>query len=174
MRRRQKPSPKGAAHEVFLEFIEKELRTERERKHQIAQLGTGLITTSGTLTTLLFAVGALVSTQKGFHPSLPTVALLTCTLAAFSASAIFGISASRLSSSSVAKPSSFDKLIEEHWRADIADARKVVARTHRNTLETLRKANGRRAQLVSVGQTFQIAAVLMLTGAVYTILISRH
>jgi hypothetical protein len=44
--------------EVYAAFIENELKVERDRRTALDARGLAIVTTSGTLTTLLVAVGA--------------------------------------------------------------------------------------------------------------------
>src|SRR5262249_12281036 len=55
-----------------------QLDEERRRKTSLEQRGTAVITTSGTLVSLLFALAALITTRKQFHipPSAQLILLL--------------------------------------------------------------------------------------------------
>lgn len=154
-RRRATPSSVGLAHEVFLDYIEKELRAERERKALLDQRGVALVTTSGSLTTLLFALGAVISGQKSFHPSAWTVVLLTCALVTFSVSALFGLLATRLVSSEVGTPASLHALREKHWTVDIAVARNAVADVHARTIARLRGGNKKKVRRLEIDRYFR-------------------
>jgi hypothetical protein len=159
-------------HEVFLDYIEKELRMERERKAQLDQRGVALITTSGSLTAVLFALGALVSGKESFHPSVLTITLLGTTLLAFSIAAIFGLVTTRLVASEVGDVKSLNRLREQHWTADVADARAAIADMHIRTIAKIRMGNKAKTEWLELGQIFQFLASVMLTLCVLTILIS--
>ncbi len=62
--------------DVFATFIDGEVKAERERRIALDSRGAGVLTTSGTLVTLVFAVGVVVTGATGYSPSVATTLLL--------------------------------------------------------------------------------------------------
>ena len=78
----------GKAYEAL---IVEQLSEERDRKKTLEARGIGVITTSGTIVALLFALGALVSDQEGFRLSDIGQSLLAAAVLAFAIACFLGI-----------------------------------------------------------------------------------
>ena len=90
--------------DVFTAFVEAEVKAERERRASLDARGVGILTTSGTLLTLVFAIGAIVTGVTGYTPPAASVILLTLGLVGFVAAAFCGLMANRLKKYDVVTP----------------------------------------------------------------------
>jgi len=95
------------------------LSEERDRKKSLEQRGLAVVTTSGALVSLLFAIGAVVTSAESFH--VPGVArtLLAVGVGLFAAAAVAGIRTNR--PLEYAEPGAGDLLQlteEKYWEAE--------------------------------------------------------
>jgi hypothetical protein len=126
---------------TFVAFIQRELESERERRKSLDARGVSVVTTSGSLTTLLAAVGAFVSGRSGFRLPAGAVGPLTLTLLAFAFAAVCGIVVTALRWHDVAAPDQLNIMLGEKWPTDEIDARNYVAQLDVRTIESLRTGN---------------------------------
>jgi hypothetical protein len=88
--------PHDGAASVLMEFIAGELRFERERRATLDQRGIAVVTSSGTLVTLLSGLAAFVALRSGQPvPSIKTFVALSLALTSLLAAAFLGISTNR-------------------------------------------------------------------------------
>jgi membrane protein implicated in regulation of membrane protease activity len=159
---------------VFADFIEKELRAERERRVVLDARGVGVLTTSGTLVTIIFGLGALVTGLDAFEPNALAVWLLGLALIAFVFAALLGLLANRLVVYQLVDPEQL-RAWREHdkkWNDDADKARRVVAGANIITIETLRNGNGRKAKLLERALWAQLCAIGLLAAAIGVTLVN--
>lgn len=158
---------------VFASFIETELATERDRRAKLDARGVGVLTTSGTLVTLLFALGALVTSLDAFEPGRLTVSLLTVALVAFVIAGSLGLLGHRLVKYQLVNPREMLKwqARDGWWHDDSDKARRLIALGNIKTLITLRNGNERKAGLLTKALWAQLAALFFLAAAVASTLL---
>jgi hypothetical protein len=154
---------------TFAAFIERELEVERERRRSLDARGAAVVTTSGSLTTLLAAVGAFVGGRPGFHLLPGSVGPLTLTLLAFASAAVCGIVVTGLPWYEVAAPDQLRTMLAEKWRTDEVDARNYTAELDVDTIESLRKGNKTKAEWLVRALVAQVVGLFSLTLTVYLI-----
>jgi hypothetical protein len=151
---------------TYAEFIEAELKAERERRATYEVRGQALITTSGALVTLLVGVAAVVKTAATarFPPSVPVA--VGAALLLFAIAAGCGVLAGWNRHYAVAKATTLARMLTDHWTDDEVDARNNVASLLVTTLSTLRSANEFKARWVAIGLVVQVVALVALGVAV--------
>jgi hypothetical protein len=159
---------------VYPDFIESELKVERERRVNLESRGSGVVTQSGTLSTLLIAAAAFV--RGSAAAELPTYAEIMVVVSTFLflGAGVLGILVSfpyLYKGQPVADDATMDRMLTVKRADPEADARTVVATVHRGTLASMRAGNRRKALLVSWAQLGQIAGlVALLVGVLVAII----
>jgi hypothetical protein len=156
---------------TYLAFIEGELKVERERRSTYDARGQALITTSGTLVTLLAGFAALVKTATTATLSSWTLVAFALAVTLFIGAAGCGILAGWNRYYAVAKTKTLQRMLDDHWIDDEIDARNNVATLQLITVDTLRKANAFKATCVTVGLIVQVFALVALGGAVVMVVV---
>lgn len=158
---------------VYATFIEAELKAERDRRASLDTRGVTVVTTAGSLVTLLTAIAAFVKPDTG--KMLPGSALVVFALAlvAFAVAAGFGIAACWNKTFDVAKSSTLDKMVHERWEDNEVDARNIVATANWLSVASLRKANNFKSNAVSAG-LISLAVALVLLGVVVFMMVRAY
>ncbi|AYF30493.1 hypothetical protein CSH63_24200 [Micromonospora tulbaghiae] len=162
-----------AQSDVYSDFIASELKTERERKAAMDTRAASLVTTSGSLVTILAAVGAFVG--KDAQASLPRQALplMVLALVAFTAASLSGICAGWSRRYDVAAITPMRLMLNERWTDDEDLARKEVALANIAMIGTLRSVNETKERFLRAGWISQIVALGFLAAVVLIILATR-
>lgn len=149
--------------DVYSDFIASELKTERDRKSALDTRAASLVTTSGSLVTILAAVGAFVG--KGADASFPRQALplLVLALIAFTAASLAGIFSGWSRPYGVADIAPMKMMLNDRWADDEALARKEVAMANIAMVESLRSINRSKERFLRAGWISQIIALAFLT-----------
>jgi hypothetical protein len=155
---------------TFAAFVEAELKAERERRTALDARGVGLVTTSGSLTTLLAAVGAFVSGRTGFQLPSSAAPPLVITLLAFALASGLGLLASHNRKYAVADAATLAALTGPRWATHEVDARSVVAQINARTVSTLRLGNDKKSFLLIAGLGCQLVGLVSLAVAVLVVL----
>jgi hypothetical protein len=77
--------------EAILELVKGELATERERKKSLEAKAAGVITTAGTITTLLFALAAVITGRTGYVLPVESRWALGAAVVAYSVAVVLAI-----------------------------------------------------------------------------------
>ncbi|NJP34641.1 hypothetical protein [Micromonospora thermarum] len=156
---------------TYAAFIEAELKAERDRRTAFDARGVALVTTSGSLVTLLTAVVAFFRVGTDFEFPRSATGPLVFALVALTAAAVAGILASWNRLYEVPKPATLAKLLNDRWAVDseIA-ARNFVGTMQVLTIGGLRKGNNWKATCLSLGLVAQVVALLALSVVVYLML----
>lgn len=158
---------------VYINFIEGELKAERDRRAAVDARALAVVTSSGGLVTLLAAVGAFVSSGKEFKPPDLAIVPLVVTLGCFTVAVAFGILANRSRYYHVALSDTLFAMVTDHWGDDQIDSRNNVAELNIRTIHTLRVGNDKKANLVSAALWAQLGAVIALSVGVLIVLLAR-
>jgi hypothetical protein len=158
----------GAA---YGQLIADQLTQERSRKTSLESRGVTVITTSGTLVTLLFGLTAGLTAASGFK--LPSGAKLPLLLAliAFVIAAGFGILTNMPLRYQEATPEGLGKLVNaKYWTAPATTGELGVAAAQVALLSAARSADNLKVRLLIVAISAELLAVAFLAWAVAVIL----
>jgi hypothetical protein len=155
---------------TYLEFVEGELKAERDRRSAYDARGQALVTTSGALVTLLGGLVAVVRTGTAVRFPVAVPVTVGIALGLFVCAAACGILAGWNRHYAVAGYPTLTRMLNEHWTDDEVDARNNVATVHAMTVNTLRQVNAFKAACVSIGLVVQVLALVALGTAVAVVI----
>lgn len=168
------PSP-GAdpvqAGPLIAALITKELDTEQSVTASLQSRGLAVISSSGTLVTLLFGLSAVATTAQHFR--LPGVAKPPLYLAAvlLVAAAVAGIMTNAPRGSKVTALQHLGPLLEQpYWDFPVGPAQQEVARTQLAAAEAARARNNTRAHWLLIGIILEIAGIASTMAAVIALI----
>ena len=157
--------------EVYTDFIKSMLDAEDSRKSSLEQRGIGIITTSGTLVTLLFGLTTAITGAKAF--TFPPAARDWLAPAAilFVAAAAAGMV--------VNVPLFYGKIevrrtdLETVWQDDAPDARAAVTAVRLERVHAGQSVNNVKAWILVIGALLELAAVTMLVMGIINVIQAR-
>jgi hypothetical protein len=154
--------------DVYADFVKSLLDAEESRKSSLEQRGIGIITTSGTLVTLLFGLIAVITSAKSF--TFPGAARGWLTLAAifFVVAAATGIVVNAPLFYGRIEVSRAD--LEPAWQDDAPAARAAVTGVRLKRLRAAQSVNAFKAGTLVVGMALELAATAMLTAGIIDII----
>jgi hypothetical protein len=154
--------------DVFANYVKGLLDAETARKGSLEQRGIGVVTTSGTLVTLLFALIGVFTAAKNL--SLPTAAhgYLGAAVILFAVAVAIGLTANLPFFYREAEPTA--SLLASEWAYTEAEAQAVVTATRLKILGSYRHANAMKGWLVLVAGLVQLSAIVMLVLAILSII----
>lgn len=152
---------------TYCAYIEFELKAERDRRTMFDARGQILVTTAGTLVTVMAGVAAFVRTGAGFGLPRPALGALAVALFGLGSAAACGIVAGWNYLYAAATPKTLDRMISDRWGDDEIDARNHVATAQIWTIETLRRGNNRKANWIAAGQVALLGGLGALAAVVY-------
>jgi hypothetical protein len=132
------PDPPSDGSEVYGAYVKEELDRQQARKASFESRGLSVITTSGTLVTLLFFVLAIAA---GLGANVPWVYRNVT-------------------------PAGLRATVDDKWGDTPSVARKRVARTQIDVLEDARKVNGVKAWIVFGAIACELVALVLVGIAV--------
>jgi hypothetical protein len=156
---------------VIAELIAKELDNARSSIASVQSRGLAVVTTSGTLVTLLFGFSAFVTKAQNY--TLPSAAKLPLYLAAglFVLAAVAGIVTNAPWWRKTIDVNELDNLIADPlWGADAESAAKRVAEARLTVVKSLRSANTVIAWILLGGIVLEILAIAAVTWAVFVLI----
>lgn len=161
------PAPTGAT--LYGEYLKDELAGQEARKASFEQRGLAVVTTAGTLVTLLFGLAALSTTvAKPDRLGGPERALLAVALVLFVLSAVLALATNfPLKYSGPEAPD-----IKAHLEADDSpsDAALEVALARVHILEVAQRKNTRKGNLLFVALLVEVAAVAVVGVAIFDVI----
>lgn len=157
---------------TYQEYIQRQLSDERERFSSLEDKANSLISGSGTLVTLILAIGALATDRTTDTLNAGMRASAICSLVLFVLAAIAGLSAIRTRKYSVPTADALDDMRkrEDVWARAEPAARGIVIQFDISTIRTLREVNNDKAWWVARGRLMQVLAVAALTVAAVIVL----
>ena len=163
------PRPDGVAE--YGSFLREQLAAEDSRKTSLEQRGLAVITTSGALVTLLFALAAL-STKKEptFELTGGAEMALGISLAFFVGAAICALVTNVPLPYHQVKPAQVEGRLDEDPVRSEHDALRDIAKTRATELKSARRMNGIKANLLLVAMALEVAAVVAVAVAVWAVL----
>ncbi|MFG1911508.1 hypothetical protein [Kribbella sp. NPDC048928] len=164
-------APPTAATEV-LKLIQDQLAEERSTKTSLEGRAVAVITTSGTLTTLLFALSALVTKGSDYSLPWPARVLLILAVAAFLAAAVIAILAARPQAyREVTVDSLREAAAAENLALPASEAQPEIAGGLIDIIQRSRENNGTKADRLKAAIGAEVAGIVLVAAAVVTILI---
>ncbi len=159
--------------DIYSDFIEAELKVERDRKGVIDTRAAALVTTSGSLITVLTALSAFVG--KGSPDSFPrqVAPLLVLALFAFAFAAAAGLWSGWNRPYGTPDTIAMRKMLSDRWQDDEVLARKEVADAYIRMIDNLRATTARKELFLRIGWGCQFLALAVLTVVVLIVLSTR-
>jgi hypothetical protein len=167
-------APSGSGAELVAKLIESELGAEETRKTSIESRGNLVITTSGGLVTLLFALAALVSGQDRYVAPAPAVVFILAALVFFVAAAVLGLLTGAVRDYARIKIADLRQTVQtELDTITVADAQRRIADNNLTVLDDARTQTTSKARLLQKAVIAEVAAVGLLAVAVAVVLLDR-
>lgn len=156
---------------AYGEFVKDELAAQDQRKTSFEQRGIAVITTSGTLATLLFALAAL-STKESDTFVLPADARdwLLYALVGFVLAAVAAVITNWPVSYEAVDAEAIKERLKKDPPWDAERAAKDIALTRVKALDSAKKKNGFKAWALTAGMGFEVAAVACVARAISIVL----
>jgi hypothetical protein len=160
--------------ELVAKLIESELDAEESRKTSVESRGNLVITTSGGLVTLLFALAALVTGQDKYVPPALAVVFLLAALVAFVAAAVLGLLTGAVRDYARVRIADLRQTVQTEFDTiTAAEAQRRIAENNLTVLADARKQTTSKARLLQRAVIAEVAAVGFLAVAVAVVLIDQ-
>jgi hypothetical protein len=156
------PSTSSAGPE-FAGFVVDQLELEEKRRASLETRGLAIITTSGTLVTLLLALAALVTQRKDYQLPDPVGTWLTAALIAFVVAAAFAIGANAPQLYRTIDVTALKIITRSRWNSASGEALKTLTATRLEELQRAQAVNSVKAYLLLGAAVAQGAAIGSLT-----------
>jgi hypothetical protein len=160
-----------AGAKAYAAFIAEQVDRQEARKSSLESRGVTVITTSGTLATLLLGLTAIATKAQDTF-MLPDEARppLALALIAFVLAAVAAIFTNAPRNYKEATVESLRKLVETSWDDTERVALQEVAKAQLRVLERAKEMNGQKARALVAGVMFETAAVAALAWAMIVLL----
>ncbi len=160
------------AGEAYHAFIREQLDEERSTKTSLEQRGVFVITSSGTLGTLLFGFAAFALGPDSLVVSDCARLYLQAAAMLFVVAAILGIAANWPRSYEEALPEELRKIVDDEkaWRAPISEGHQVVAEAQTQILAAARRINRQKAGFLTAAMLAQVLATVGIAAALMAVL----
>jgi hypothetical protein len=156
-----------------LKMIEDQLAEERATKTALEARANTVITSAGTLTTLLFALGALATKSTTYELPAPAKALLVVAVACFLLAIVFALWAAAPATYSELSLGSLEAVATpEAFSAPAAEAEPKIAAALVQVIDGARRGNAAKANHLKRAVSAELAAALVLAAAVVVVLVS--
>ena len=164
-------SAQATAGPIYRELIEQQLAEEDTRKASFEQRGITVITSSGVLISLLFGIGALVTSAKGFSVTDHVRGLLAGAVGAFAGAAIAGIVVNLPLRYSNVHAADLERVIQPRWWGRAADpAARRAAEARVGVLRRARTINTVKGWTLFAAIILEVVAIGLVASAVVLIL----
>lgn len=168
------PEPTASAGEHYSRLISEQLDNERAIKASLEQRGIAVVATAGTLVTLLFALGALVTRSQTFEPPAASVVFLLLALLAFLAASVAAIATNRVRTYEEVKIGALRVLLDENlWAAESSIGERRAAEVRVAILAIARNQNAKKAKSLKWAMRSEVTAVGLVAIAVAAILLAN-
>jgi len=165
----------GIAGEAYAAFIEELLKQEHARKTALEQRGLSVVTTSGTLITLLFGIAAFLSQDNGLAISALAKGFLVAGLLLFLVALLLGLTIGRPMARFFARTRVQDlrqAVRPQAWGADKPEAVRRIAERRVDELDSWRDGNGIKAGYLFWALSAETVALACVAFAVMTIVLA--
>jgi hypothetical protein len=156
--------------ETYAAFIKEQLDAEEANKTSLEGRAISVITTSGTLVTLLFALSSLLTAAKGFTQPVEATVPLRIALVGFVLAAVLALIVNLPLPYRFVVPGDLQTAVEEMWDDDPSTASKRTAATHVRMLRTAQKLNLWKGGLLLTATLSEVVAVGAVATAIWVIL----
>lgn len=160
----------ATASDRYWELVKEQLTEERARKSSLEQRGVAVITSAGTLVTLLLGLSALATKAPNYLLPEPASLLLSVAAGLFVAAALAGIATNWAFNYTEVTPKGLRGLQAENWAGDDAQAAKDVAKAWTDIIEDARTNNATKGWLLRSGMILEGGALAAMTLAVLVVL----
>ena len=154
--------------DIYADYIKALIDSEDARKASLEQRGTGVVTTSSALATLLFAFVGVATAAKNFALPASAHGYLIAAIALFAAAVALGILTNVPILYKQGKPTVGQ--LAKVWRYVESDAQLYVIATRLKVLQSARRSNALKGWLVLLSAVVQLAALVVLVFGVLAIL----
>jgi hypothetical protein len=152
------------AGDEYAKLIAEQLGEERTTKTSLEQRGITVVTTSGTLVTLLFGLVAIVTKDARFRLDDLGRAGLFGALSLFVLAAVAALSTNFPQKYQEVEPDELSRLVtEQFWNADQGLGSRRASEVRVAVLTSARAANAEKARLVRWAIGLEVAAVASLS-----------
>lgn len=172
-RERQSSSIERFAASAYSPLIDTQLAEERRAKDSLEQRGLAVITSSGTLVSLLFGFAALVESATSLRLSAPTKVLLIASMILFISAVILGVFVNRPRDYEDVPAGALKTLVKEWTDRDPIEASREVADVLVRIIAAARKSNDKKSELLSRAIALEVFAVVALGLSVMSLLLTR-
>jgi hypothetical protein len=159
------------APDVYADYIKALIDAEMTRKSSLEQRGAGVVTTSGTLVTLLFGLVGVITAAKNFSLPVKSHGYLGAAIILFTIAVAIGIAANLPFLYKEAYPTAGQ--LARIWHYTESQAQAHIIATRLTILGSARRANGLKGLLVLIAGTVQLAALVLLVVEVLMIVGTR-
>jgi hypothetical protein len=169
------PSSADVAEQVsvYSSYIESELRAERDRKAVIDTRAASLVTTSGSLVTILAAVGTFLGKEALADFPKQLIPLLVLALFSFTFASLAGICSGWNRPHDTSDTGSMKACLQERWNDEEVLARVEVADVQIRMIDKLRAVNEKKELFLRAGWICQVVAMGLLAIVVLILLATR-
>lgn len=165
------PEAKEPAGPEYASYYETLVKSQDDRKTSLEQRGLAVITTSGTLATLLFGLVALSSKSDNFRLPVQANGPLAIALTAFVCAALVALVTNAPLRYENVRISDPQKELWDHWDKGKDYALERITATRLNVFRQAQKLNDFKAWLLIVALLFEVVAVVSVALAVREVLV---
>ncbi|MEK6225408.1 MAG: hypothetical protein AABM40_03845 [Chloroflexota bacterium] len=155
---------------IYADFIEKQLAREDATQTSLEARGLSVVSTSGTLVTLLFGLGALISGVKTFVLSGEARDNLFVALVLLVMAAVAAIASNLPMFYKAVTPASMRTLVKNNWTDPQATAEEFTSETRIDILERAQTVNTLKGYAVLLAMGIEVAGVFFVAKTVGLIL----
>ena len=164
------PDERGST--IYAAYIRDQLSDQDARKSSIEQRGIAVITTSGTLVSLLFGLVAVLTGADRYQLPGGAESWLFAAMIFFVVAAVAGIVTNLPLWYIGVKAGDLRSAVKQKWADAPSVAEQRVAATNAKVLERAMQLNTAKGFILLVAITLEVVAVVCLAGAVRVILLS--
>lgn len=155
---------------VYSGYIKDQLVEQDARKESIEKRGLAVITSSGTIVSLLFGLVAVLTSADGYTLPSDAEPWLIAALVAFVLAALAGIVTNVPLLYLAVKPPQLRRLVDDFWADGPETAEKRVAATQLKVLARAKSMNAAKGWILVAAVLAQLSAVVFLALAVRVVL----
>ena len=159
------------AGRAYAELISEQLQEERARKASLEQRGLAVISTSGVIVSLVFAVTAGLLDNA----VLPPVGKLfvVAALAFFIGACVMGIATNIPRTYREVEPEGLKQLLErERWQSTLEVGRRRSAEARVGIYQSARSVTNTKARFLLLAIALEVSAVVFLAGAITAVILN--
>jgi hypothetical protein len=156
---------------IYHAFIKEQLAEQVARKNSLEQRGIAVITTSGTLASLLLGFAALVTASEDFSLSSTAQVLVVAAAISFAVAALAAVATNVPLLYASVQAEQMRALVHYKWADEQAMAEQRTAATLVKLIDTAKRLNRIKGWLLFAAIGLEALAVVLLAVAVVVILV---